>query len=125
MIRKNTISLLVAVVILVLSFTSPGTFSKLRLPDIRYLDKLVHAAMYFMLMSALIYENRLVLKGFMAYVMLSLIPLVFGALIEIFQTLFTNARRGDFVDFLFNLAGVLLSVMIWLIIKRAVRQTSR
>lgn len=118
MIRKNIISSLIALVILILSLTGQSTFSRLNIPPIPYLDKLVHAAMYCTLMAALIYENRSILKGPKNYFILATIPLIFGAAIEMMQTLFTPDRSGDIVDEAFNLTGILLAVTIWLLVRR-------
>lgn len=118
MVRKNIISSIIAIIILILSLTGPSTFSKLSIPPIPYLDKIVHASMYFALMSALIFENRAILKGPKNYFILATIPLIFGAAIEMMQTIFTTDRSGDILDEVFNLTGIILSVGIWLLVKR-------
>jgi VanZ family protein len=118
MIRKNIISSLIAIVILILSLTGQSTFGRLNIPPIPYLDKIVHASMYFALMSALIYENRAILKGPKNYFILATIPLIFGAAIEIMQTIFTADRTGDIFDEVFNLTGIILAVVLWLFVKR-------
>ena len=74
--------------------------------------------MYFALMSALIYENRTILKGPKNYFILATIPIIFGAAIEMMQTIFTVDRSGDIIDEVFNLAGIILAVALWLLIKR-------
>jgi VanZ family protein len=118
MVRKNIISSIIAIVILILSLTGQSTFSRINLPPIPYLDKLVHASLYFALMSALIFENRAILKGPRNYFILATIPLIFGCVIEIMQTLFTADRSGDIVDVVFNLMGIILAAGLWLLIKR-------
>lgn len=118
MIRKNIISSIIAIVILFLSLTGQGTFGRLNIPYIPYLDKIVHASMYFALMSALIFENRTILKGPKNYFILATIPLIFGAAIEMMQSLFTADRSGDIFDLMLNLAGIILSVLLWLLVKR-------
>ena len=118
MVRKNIISSIIAIFILALSLTGQSTFSKLNIPHIPYLDKIVHASLYFALMSALIYENRSILKGPKNYFILATIPLLFGSLIEIMQTLFTSDRTGDILDILFNLTGIIISVGIWQLLRK-------
>jgi len=118
MVRKNIISSLIAISILILSLTGQATFGRLNIPPIPYLDKIVHASMYFALMSALIYENRTILKGPKNYFILATIPLIFGAAIEMMQTIFTSDRSGDIFDLAFNLTGILIAVVLWLLIKR-------
>jgi VanZ family protein len=118
MLRKNIISSLIAIIILILSLTGQSTLGRLNIPPIPHLDKIVHALMYFALMSALIYENRTILTGPKNYLILATIPLIFGAAIEMMQTLFTADRTGDILDEVFNLSGIILSVALWLLIKR-------
>jgi VanZ family protein len=118
MVKKNIISSIIAIVILVLSLTGQSTFSKLNIPPIPYLDKIVHSLLYFTLMSALIWENKSNLKGPKNYFFLATIPLIFGSLIEIMQTLFTSDRTGDILDIAFNLAGIIISAGVWLLIKK-------
>jgi VanZ family protein len=118
MVRKNIISSIIAIVILILSLTGQSTFNRFNIPVIPHLDKIVHASMYFALMSALIYENRSILKGPKNYFVLATIPLIFGAAIEMMQSLFTSARSGDIFDLAFNLAGILFAIVLWLLVKR-------
>jgi VanZ family protein len=118
MVRKNILSSIIAIIILILSLTAPSTFNRMNIPPIPYLDKLVHASMYFALMSALIYENRAILKGPKNYFILATIPLIFGATIEIMQAFFGTGRSGDILDIVFNLAGIILACGLWLLIKK-------
>jgi VanZ family protein len=117
MVKKNFISMSIAMVILFLSFTGAGTFSHLKIPQIPHIDKLVHFIMYFTLMFALIVENRHLLVTAGNYLFLGTIPVLFGAVIEIFQSMFTATRTGDFFDFCANVTGVLFSVLVWLAFK--------
>lgn len=125
MVRKNLYSLIIALVILILSFTSSGTFNRLHIPNIPNLDKVVHLIMYFSLMLALIIENRSVLSDIKSYVFLATIPVMFGGLIEILQSMFTTSRTGDIMDFCFNVTGIMLSVVVWLILKRLLKQAPK
>ena len=118
MVRKNLFSLIIALVILILSFTSSGTFNRLHIPHIPNLDKIVHVCMYFSLMLALVIENRSILSDVKSYIILASIPVLFGGIIEIMQSMFTTSRTGDIMDFCFNVAGIILSVVVWLLLKR-------
>lgn len=113
MFKKNILSLIVALVILFLSFTSKHTFDKLSVPDIPHLDKLVHLGMYFILMMALIFENRHLLTTWKKYFILSLYPVLFGIAIEFLQSWLTRTRTGDFFDACFNVLGVILAIFVW------------
>jgi len=125
MVRKNILSVCVAVLILFLSFARASTFSRLHLPAIPNLDKIVHIIMYFTLMLALIIENRAILDTVKSYLILATIPAFFGAIIEIFQAMFTTTRTGDILDFCADAAGIILSVVVWLIIKRFIKTDVR
>jgi VanZ family protein len=125
MVKKNILSLLVACVILFLSFTGASTFNKLHLPAIPYLDKIVHSIMYFSLMSALLFENRKELNSLKSYFSLALIPLLFGGTIEIMQSMFTSSRSGDILDFCANAAGILLASGSWMLVKRLFVKNTR
>lgn len=118
MVRNHILSIIIAVVILFLSFTRPATFEKIDLPDIPYLDKVVHAGMYFIFTLALAFESRNSLKTTKNYLVLATIPFLFGSAVEVFQSLLTNTRTGDFFDACFNLAGILLAISFWLILRR-------
>jgi VanZ family protein len=125
MVRKNILSVCIAVVIVFLSFTGAGTFSRLHLPAIPYLDKLVHGIMYFTLMFALIIENRSQLDSAKSYLFLATIPAFFGALIEVLQSMFTTSRSGDILDFCADASGIVLSVFVWIVIKRFMKKEVR
>jgi VanZ family protein len=113
MIKKNIFSFLIALVILFLSFTGQETFSKLNIPRIPHLDKMVHSGMYFVFTLTLIFENRSFLINIKNYVILAIIPVFFGTLIEVLQPLLTTSRTGDFFDACFNTIGVILAIIVW------------
>jgi VanZ family protein len=118
MIRKNILSLFVALVIVVLSFMGAETFDRLHIPPIPNLDKVVHFIMYFTLMSALIFENRAILTSAGKYASLAVIPFLFGGAIEILQSMFTTTRTGDILDLCANTVGIIVAAGVWMIIKR-------
>jgi VanZ family protein len=118
MVKKNIFSLLIALVILFLSFTRQETFNKLNIPPIPHLDKMVHSVMYFVFTLALIFENRTLLTSVKNYLILATIPVFFGTLIEFLQTLLTRTRTGDFFDACFNVIGVILAIIVWVIFKK-------
>lgn len=126
MIKKNIFSILVAMVILYLSLTSSETFVKVSFFNIPYFDKIVHFGMYFGLMSVIIFENRKSIKSIRQLLLIALIPLFYGILMEILQAVLTTTRSGSFFDAIFNLAGILVSVLLlWLWIKPAPAESVR
>ena len=82
---------------------------------------MVHLVMYFTLMLALILENRHLLVTAGNYFFLGTIPVLFGAVIEILQSMFTSSRTGDILDFCANVTGVTISVLAWLAIKQLIK----
>jgi VanZ family protein len=117
MIKKNKFSVFVALIILYLSLASSDTFNEVPLFDIPYLDKIVHFGMYFGFMSVIIFENRKTLNNNVQLFLISLIPLLYGILMEIFQATLTTTRSGSIYDVIFNFAGILISLILWLLIK--------
>jgi VanZ family protein len=122
MIKKNIFSILVALVILYLSLASADRFSDVPSFKIPFLDKIVHIAMYFGLMSALIFDNRKSIKSNGHLFLIGLIPMFYGILMEILQAIVTVTRNGDFFDALADFAGIIISVILWLAIKPFIKK---
>lgn len=125
MIRKNLFSILVALLLLFLSLTSSENFEKIHVKGIRNLDKIVHFGMYFVLMLVIIIEHRNNIKKPANLFLLALIPLFYGILMEILQLVLTSTRTGDFYDGLADAAGILVSVLLWIIIRPVSRTNVR
>jgi VanZ family protein len=117
MIRKNIFSILTALLLLFLSMVNPGTFQEVNLANFPNFDKVVHFGMYFVMMSVIILEHRKNIRNPSSLFLMALFPLSYGILIEILQATLTMTRSGDFVDALFDAAGILASVLLWLIIR--------
>ena len=118
MIKKNIFTILVALIIMYLSLANSHTFDKIPLVDVPDFDKVVHLGMYFGLMSVIILENRKTLKSPVHLFLIGAIPLFYGILMEILQSTLTVTRSGSIYDALADAAGVLLSILLWLWIKR-------
>jgi VanZ family protein len=112
MIKKNAFSILVALVILYLSMANPHTFDKVSIKEIPHLDKYVHFMMYFGFMSVIIFENRRIIKNIRQLLFISLLPLFWGILMEILQSVLTTTRTGDFNDVIFNTIGISCALLI-------------
>jgi VanZ family protein len=117
MIKKNIFSIFVALIILYLSLASSETFENVALTNIPFIDKIVHFLMYFGLMSVIIFENRKSITTTRQVLFVAIIPFAYGILMEILQTTLTVTRVADFYDVVFNLTGVLTSLLLWLLIK--------
>lgn len=125
MIRKNKFSILVALLLLLLSLTNAERFEKIPHINIPYFDKMVHFGMYFVLMSVIIIEHRKSLKNPITLLLLALIPLAYGILMEILQTTLTRTRSGDLIDAVFDAGGIIASILLWHLIKPALKETVR
>ena len=114
MIKKNKFSILFSLIILYLSLANASTFEKAGLFDIKYLDKFVHFGLYFAFMGVIILEHRRLFSNTRQIIIVALIPVVFGAVIELMQSGLTNTRKADILDIMFNRSGSATAVCIWL-----------
>lgn len=114
MIRKNKFSIIISLLILYLSLANAKTFENAGFFDIPYLDKFVHFGLYFLFMGIIILEHRKSFINTRQIILFALIPVVFGALIELAQSGFTETRKADILDIMFNTAGTASAVCIWL-----------
>ncbi len=73
--------------------------------------------MYFSLMTLIVFENRKNIKGFRHLFIIGLFPFLYGILMEILQATLTVTRTGSVFDALANGAGILVSILLWLLIK--------
>jgi VanZ family protein len=122
MIRKNLFSIIVALIILYLSLANSRTFDSVPVFNIPYMDKIVHFGMYFALMSAIIFENRRSVMKNEKLLIASVVSLSYGILMEFLQAYLTSTRSGNFYDALADLAGVVVSVIIWMYIRSRYRE---
>jgi len=113
MVKKNFLSVIVALVIMYLSLSGPEDLESSFFSKIPYFDKIAHFLMYFGFMSVIIFENRKTLKTTGKLLFAAIVPFLFGLLMEILQVVITLNRSGDFYDALFNLMGILLSVFLY------------
>lgn len=125
MIRKNIYSILVALLLLYLSLTNTEKFQKIPLGSVPYADKFVHFSMYFFMMAVIIIEHRKSIKNSRKLFLFAIIPLAYGILMEILQATVTVNRTGDFYDALADAAGILVSVLLWILIKPVFREPVR
>lgn len=116
---RYPVSLLMLVAIIYLSLFKTDDFVKM--PAIPHIDKVAHFCMYMGLCMMLWFEHlrahrtfhgsRIVLGAVLA-------PILFSAGIEVAQSLFTDSRTGDWLDFAFNVLGVLCAAIVSLYVMR-------
>jgi len=117
MIKTNILSIILALVIMYLSLSPSDAYENISLFDIPFLDKIVHFCMYFLFMLTIVFENRKTLKSISQLLLISLIPLCYGIFMEILQSLLTVSRTGSLYDVFFNSAGILFSLIFWILLK--------
>lgn len=117
MVNRNKFSILVSLLILYLSLANARTFESVGFFDIPYLDKFVHFGLYFLFMGVIILEHRKLFSNTRQIIIVALIPVFFGGLMELFQSGFTETRKADVLDIMFNTAGTASAVCIWLFIE--------
>jgi len=104
-----------------LSLADSNSFDNVLFADIPHLDKIVHFLMYAGLMSVIILENRKSITGRQKLFTIALIPFTYGLLMEILQLTITSSRYADIYDVIFNSAGIIASILVWLLIKPHLR----
>ncbi len=104
-------TLLCSLCILILSI---APFSSHRIHPMPNTDKLIHFMMYLIFTVIFFYEYRKThpIKQLRFYLMVMTLPIIYGGLMELFQSIFTTNRSADVFDFLANSVGVFVGVTI-------------
>jgi len=107
---------------LLIMFLSLAEFDSPRIPDVRIpgFDKIIHTGMYFVLMAVIIMENKLTRSKLNLLLKVSALPLAYSIILEVLQSSITIHRSGSAGDVVFNLAGILLAVLVFKIRYRKV-----
>jgi len=114
MVKKNILSIIVALVILYLSLADSQSFDKVRFFNIPYFDKIAHFLMYFGLMSVIVFEHRNAINERIQLSLVALIPFTYGILMEILQLTIAANRSGSVFDVIANAAGIIIAALLWL-----------
>ncbi|MDF9830800.1 VanZ family protein [Parabacteroides sp. PF5-6] len=122
--KKYPFSWIVILAVIYLSFFNPPAVDA---PLFPYMDKVAHFCMYGGLSGVLWLEhiwnhrkeNERLVRGLTGA---TLLPILFGGLIELAQHYLTTNRQGDFDDFFANTAGVIVATLIaWFLIWPLIR----
>jgi VanZ family protein len=116
LIKRNIFTIITALLILYLSLADSDTFDEIPVFDIPFLDKIVHFLMYFGLMSVIVLENRASIKNRSTLLRFTIFPFSYGIMMEILQLLTPN-RSGNFLDALADTAGIIISILLWMLFK--------
>ena len=117
LLKKNILSVITALIILYLSLAPANTFDKVNVFNFPNIDKVVHLCMYFGLTIVLVYENRSAVKNYRSLILIAIIPLAYGILIEFLQSWLTSTRHGEFFDAVFDLMGIFIALIVWILFK--------
>lgn len=103
--------MLIGMLILWLSLSGSSTMVPGRILNIPYIDKLGHLSMYALFSAVLLLDSChwKTVRGF-SYTVL-LIPLGFGALMEILQMTLTQVRKAEITDLAANIGGVIAGII--------------
>jgi VanZ family protein len=85
-----------------------------RTESVAHLDKVVHLVMYFAFCVIFWFESLKQSGGTIRWYMIlytTIFPIAFGGLMEYLQSAMTSYRTGDFMDFVYNVAGVLCATV--------------
>jgi VanZ family protein len=112
MIRRNILSIFTAVLIAYLSLSESDNYNKIGFLNFPGADKIVHFCMYFLFMSVIVFNNRKNIKKINILLLTGVIPAFYGILMEFLQRWLTATRTASLADILFDISGILLSIII-------------
>jgi len=82
-------------------------------PHVQFLDKVVHAVMYFVLSFSWLKTFSGINKSVYYFYSILLIVLLYGIIIEVLQSVLTTYRKGDFYDVMANLVGIIIAGIVF------------
>lgn len=117
-------SIIVGLLILWLSLSGSKTLVPGRMLSIPYIDKMGHFAMYGFFSAMLLLDScRWQTKLRFNYLIL-IIPVFFGALMEIMQMTLTTSRKAEMIDLLANIGGVAGGIVLAHIARKVIEKFS-
>ena len=116
LIRAYWTSIIVCIGILYVSLVrDPG----IHLPTFVGADKWVHLLMYTLLGAVATYDSiRFQLSGWRLWLVATLLPILFGGIIELVQEQWFAPRSGEWMDWLADGIGVIIGAISTMIINR-------
>lgn len=117
MLKNNIYTIIVSLIILYLSLSTPPSIVRSGFFDIPHLDKFGHFGLYFVLMGTMILEHRSTLIDTRKLLLIALIPFFFGIIVEFMQAEFTKNRKGEVLDMIADTGGVAAALFVWLFFK--------
>jgi len=115
-------SIIIGLLILWLSLSGSKSLVPGRMLNIPYIDKMGHFAMYAFFSAMLLMDScRWQTERRFNYLIL-LIPLLFGALMEIMQMTLTESRKAETIDLVANIGGVTAGILLAHIAKKVIER---
>ncbi|MBR5533048.1 MAG: VanZ family protein [Bacteroidales bacterium] len=110
-VNKYKLSMFAIALLLYLSFANTDSFDDVKVLMFPYADKVIHFLMYFGVALAL-YIDFIWLKRKGATILSMAITSLLAAMTELGQLYLTDTRSGDIFDFLCNIAGGVMAMIV-------------
>ncbi len=118
-------SILSVIIIVYLSFAPPSDFREMPKVNIPFFDKIVHVALYVFLTIVLIFDfrshNKFSKNNSIYIVQCILFPIILGGCIEIAQDRWFYPRTAEWVDWLADILGISIGLVISHFYKRTIQ----
>ena len=111
LLNKYKLSMFAVALLLYLSFTNAQEFDDSALLMFKHADKVIHFLMYFGVSAALYTDFSWLQRKKASIIAISTTTLL-AILTELGQTYFTETRSGDIFDFLCNIAGGMVAMLV-------------
>jgi VanZ family protein len=125
MINRYRFSLILSLLILYLSLKNANELNKVQFLNIPNFDKFAHFCMYFTLMSTIFLESRKSVIRRSSVFLITILPFLYGVVMEVLQATLTTTRTASLYDVIFNTLGILASLFIWLLIHSVYKENFR
>ncbi len=118
-IKDFYITIILSLIIVFLSLSNVQSLGLDRFWFFKNEDKVIHFLMYFGLSFSLITEYYIkIFKINLNLFLINLFPVFFGGFIEILQSVLTNNRSGDWLDFFADATGVIFALMVFFLLRK-------
>ncbi len=105
-IKRYYRSVLIGILILWLSLSGGQSLVSGDFLNIPYVDKIGHFTMYALFSAMLLLDSCLWQSGRSVRYVVLVIPVTFGALMEVFQYFLTTSRKAEALDLLADILGI-------------------
>jgi len=117
-------SIIIGIMILWLSLSENDAINPGNIFNIPNADKAGHFVAYMFFSAVLMLDSGRWQRTMRFKYQLLIIPVLLGALMELFQRLLTQMRQADWVDMIADLVGIFFGLMIAIAAKKLLRSDS-